>query len=115
MAKSGFPRHLSSYAWEKSYLAVRGMAASTASVQERTAAAFVHHLSHIRDENVTPDIFERLEALREKLTRYPALGDEGTVAASAARIGDEEARDNANEITDIYWAICQLHLGAEQG
>jgi hypothetical protein len=115
MATKQFPRHLSSYAWEKSYLALRGMASSPKTVQQRAGDAFVFNLMHIHEENVTPEIWKRLDALRAKLSRYPAQGDEGNIAATAARIGDEEARDNANEITDIYWEICQLHLGAEQG
>lgn len=103
----------SSYAWEKAYLAVRGMAASNESLQRRIGDAYIYHLTHIHDDNVTPAIFARLSALAERLTREPDAG-QGSVAATIITISDLEAHDLANEISDIYWAICQIHLTGEE-
>ncbi len=91
------------------------MAASNKSVQSRVGDAYIYHLNHIRPENVTPDIYERLEKIAERITREPAIGNEGTVAATTAKMTADEASEIANEITDIYWAICQLHLSSPNG
>lgn len=112
MAKERTRMQRAAYAWEKSYLAVRGMAASSQSIQRRVGDAYVYHLIHIHDENVTPDILARLDAVAERVTREPDAGD-GTVSATVAKMTEDEARELANEITDIYWAICQLYLTGE--
>ena len=89
------------YGWEKSYLAVRGMATSPKRLQERLGDAYVFNLTHIRAENVTPDVWLRLQHVEQALTHVPAKGSEGTVAATTAVMNDDEALQLAIEIVNI--------------
>lgn len=97
------------YAWEKSYLAVRGMATGTTNLQSRVGNAFTASLCLLNRENVTPDIFRRVGEVRNRLTCVPAKAGEGNVAATIANMTDEEATSVAEEIVDIYDAIAKSY------
>ena len=95
------------YAWEKGFLAVQGMATSARTIQERVGDAYIYHLVHIREENVSPELFERIEAIGQRLTREKAIGDEGTVAATVAKMSEADAIKIADEIVSIYDEIAR--------
>lgn len=97
------------YAWEKSYLAVRGMATGGESLQARVGAAYTSNLCLLNRENVTPEMLRRLHAVRERLTCVRARAGEGDVAATIAEMQDDEALGVAEEIVDIFDAIAKLY------
>jgi hypothetical protein len=96
-----------SYAWEKSMLAVTGMARSTKNINGRIADAYVYHLINIEpDRDLPEDLRLRLAEIREALTRTPARGNEGTVQASAMAMSEEEASEIADKIVEFYDIVC---------
>jgi hypothetical protein len=97
------------YAWEKSYLAVRGMATGKASLQSRVGEAFTASLCLLNRENVTPDILRRVGEVRKRLTCISAKAGEGDVVATIAKMTDEEATSIAEEIVDIFDAIAKFY------
>jgi hypothetical protein len=97
------------YAWEKSYLAVRGMATGIGSLQIRVGDAFISSLCLLNRENVTPDILRRVGEVRHRLTCIPAKAGEGDVVATTAKMSDEEAISIAEEIVDIFDSIAKSY------
>lgn len=97
------------YAWERSYLAVRGMATGKTNLQSRVGDAFTGSLCLLNRENVTPDVLRRVREVGNRLTCVPAKAGEGNVVATIAKMTDDEATSVAEEIVDIYDAIAKLY------
>lgn len=90
------------YTWEKFHLAMSGLATSTKSVQSRLADAYVYHLMHAEHDGLPEDIREDFQQLKEALSRKNAVGDEGSVAASAAALDEVEAHNLVDLIISMY-------------
>jgi hypothetical protein len=97
------------YAWEKSYLAVRGMATGIGSLQTRVGDAFISSLCLLNRENVTPDILRRVGEVRHRLTCISAKAGEGDVVATTAKMSDDEAISIAEEVVDIFDSIAKSY------
>jgi hypothetical protein len=98
------------YAWEKSYLAVMGLATRTCSLKEQVGAAYMYHLTHIHSENVSdPEIRAMLADVAGRVTRIKANGSEGSVAATVAKMSDEEALYLAGVIFRIHDRIARQY------
>lgn len=90
------------YPHEKFTGAVRGMAVSPKSLQERIADAYIYHIMHVKTEEVPDDVKFKFEGIRERLTSVEPVGGEGSVMASVRDMSDNEAMEIANGIVDIY-------------
>ena len=89
------------YPYEKFYLAVRGMAASPRSIQERIADAYLFNLIHVRTEDLPETIRWRFNTLRDRLTSVEPERDEGTVMATVNKMSTSEAVEIADEILSL--------------
>lgn len=95
------------YGWEKAMVAVHGMAASPESIQDRIASAYVGSLIRINPEHhLPPDLRPVFAEIRTALTSTPALGNEGSVIASAQAMTRDEATDIARKIVHLYSELC---------
>lgn len=95
------------YGWEKLSLAVRAMAESPKSLQERLLNAYIYHVIHVHAENVPRAQEQALEALNRQLTSKPAVGDEGTAAATILAMSDEEARVYIGQIVVLFGEVAE--------
>lgn len=93
------------YAWEKLYITVRALASGTGSIQERLADAYLsggYLLDLARGDDLPADLLPSYDAINARMTRIPAQGDEGSIVASARQMGDEEAKELAEQIVDLF-------------
>ncbi|XYD10514.1 hypothetical protein R1A27_08600 [Methylobacterium sp. NMS12] len=94
------------YAWEKTMVAVMGMASSPESIHQRIANAYVGSLIHIDPEQHLPlDLRPLFEEIRTALTETPAQSDEGSAVASARAMSTERATDVARQIVALYGRV----------
>ncbi len=103
------------YAFEKLSVAITGMATSTASLQERLANAYIFGLHTIGldvNADLPPDLRSSYREIEKSLTKVPAQGDEGTVAATTRVMSDEEARRIIEQICYLSDEVAQL-IGKE--
>lgn len=98
-----------SYGWEKFRAALEGMAANPGSLQQRIGDAYVYSLIRIRsDEDLPVELRPSFEELKARLTRENAVGDEGDVAATVAKMSDAEAEELAHTIVRIHDQLCAM-------
>ena len=95
-----------SYAWEQFYLAVRGMAMSNQSVQERLGDAYRSHLMKIAlgagaERRIPPEIEDEFSRLESSM-RAREGGPEGSIMASARALRAEEALELISSIVSMY-------------
>ncbi|XYD07439.1 hypothetical protein R1A27_20240 [Methylobacterium sp. NMS12] len=99
------------YAWEKTLVAVMGMAASPESIHQRIANAYAGSLIRINPEqHLPPDLRPLFEEIRTALTETPAQGDEGRAVASARAMSTERATEIAQKIVALYSRVCAAQL-----
>lgn len=92
-----------SYAYEKFYLAVIGMASSPKSLRERIEQAYVYEIIHVRDEDVPISVLPEWHKLKEMVTRRsPSHPSEGSVRASTQQMSWREVHEAARLITHIF-------------
>jgi hypothetical protein len=109
LTSAQLPAFSLAYAWQKTYLAVRGMATGNGSLQQRVGEAFTSSLCLLNRENVTPDVFHRVGEVKLRLTCVPAKAGEGDVTATIATMSDDEARSIAEEIVDIFDSVAKTY------
>jgi hypothetical protein len=100
------------YANEKLYSAVRYMATSSANLPDRIAGAFAsfHTLLPPHNlKNIPSKVQSKLVEIHDRLTREKAKGSEGDVHATLNVMTEDDARDLAEEIFDLYYAVHDLH------
>lgn len=98
------------YAWEKAYLAVLGLATSTAAVQERIGNAYMFHLMHIWPENITDPLIQKtLDDIAFRLTQVKPKGNEGSVVATVSEMSDDEAQEIARKIFELHDRISRQY------
>lgn len=96
-----------SYAHEKYSVAVNIMATSDKTLRERLYDAFVSsaHLAYTEHGGLgpaaDPETQERLKSFHQRMTSTPAVGDEGTIAATINAMTDEEVQDAARELVEV--------------
>ena len=95
------------YGWEKLSLAVRAMAESPHSLQERLLNAYIYHVIHVHPENVPADQEPALEQLHRRLTSQPATGDEGPAAATIMPMSAEEASACIGQVVSLFARVAE--------
>ena len=94
------------------YLAVRTLASSNESIQERLYFAYTGGLNALYLLNDFPKEFrEEFDEIHQKLTEVQPTSNEGSVKATTTKMSEEEARKIAEKIVDLYDEIAQK-LGA---
>lgn len=93
------------YPHEKFSNAVRSMAVSPKSIQERVGEAYVFNLIHLKPEDLPDEIRYRFTEMTNKLTARTSIGDEGTVAATTRQMSTDEAIAIAQELLYMADAI----------
>ncbi len=82
------------------------MASSPKSLQERIGDAYTYHLIHLRPEvDVPEDLRHRFQELATRMTSVEPIGDEGSIAATVAKMSTEEAVRVAEEIVYMWDAV----------
>jgi hypothetical protein len=96
-----------SYAREKFWTAIHGLATGSSRIQARleSAALCLHTL---RPEDLPGTLSTDFANLWRDLTKVKAHGDEGTIAATTRQMSDEQAGELAGRIVSIY---TNLHGG----
>lgn len=112
------------HAWGKLYLAMLAMATSSAPLPQRVAEAFRIHLASLGRQNLPSFAYERLMAIRAKLSSSPLDADDDltldtsalTPAAAAAiaedifSLYDEIARSDARDRAAASAKRAQLQI-----
>lgn len=93
------------YAWEKFSSAIRGMAVSSKSIQQRLADAYVYNLIHVDPEKLPGDIRADFIQLNKRLTAVAPLAGEGSVQATVSGMSDQEATEIGSRIVDMYFRV----------
>ncbi len=95
------------YACEKLTKAVRGMAASPDTIQQRIADAYNFNLINIKpDKDLPNDTRWIYEEISTQLTSAEPVGDEGRVQATVASMSDEDAANIAYKIVRLCDEVC---------
>lgn len=98
------------YGWEKLHNAVSSLALGTTSLQERLANAMMHSLDLIHEQNMPPELYERLGRVKEHFRQvHIAPANAGTIHASASRISDDDACEIAAEIVSLFNGQCEAY------
>lgn len=95
------------YAREKFWQAVDVLATSDGSIQERLAGAALY-LTRLQPGDVPEEQREMFTTVMRELTKEPAAGNEGTIAATTEKLSAEEGKKLAGRILSIY---TELHGG----
>jgi hypothetical protein len=90
------------YAYEKFSCAVTSLVSSEESLQLRLAHAYSHNVTLVGEQDVTPQIWDRLVSLRHDLTAQQREGKEEGIMASVRRMDEITVRRLLNEIVSIY-------------
>jgi hypothetical protein len=93
------------YAWGKLYLAVLGIATSTAPLPERVVNAFRTHLRSLNSHNLPPLGYELLKAVRARLVYPSDEADDDTLDISY--LTPQDAAVVAEEIFSLYDEIAR--------
>lgn len=93
------------YPNEKFSNAVRSMAISPGSIQERIGDAYVYNLMHIKTEEVPEEIQEQFENVKRRLTCVEPASDEGRVAATVRQMSTDEAIEIAKQILHMAHVV----------
>jgi hypothetical protein len=92
-----------SYAHEKFYTAVMGMASSPKRLRERIEDAYVYAIIHVREEDVPMANLSDFRELSGMLTRCsPRHPHEGSVRATTQQLGWQELHKSARLITRLF-------------
>jgi hypothetical protein len=91
------------YAAQKFYEAMLALA-GTGTIQRRIEYAALAFTS-LRDDDVPLELLPRYRALYARVTSAPARGDEGTIAATARAMSDDEAAKIAEEIVGAFLEV----------
>jgi hypothetical protein len=103
-----------SYAHEKFYAAVRGMAESAKSLPERIEDACVYSIIHVQDEDIPQDHRWDFRRLMELVTRCePRSPDEGKVRATTQQMSVEETSEAAHLIIKLFDEISSAYREQE--
>jgi hypothetical protein len=106
---AGFWRWNMSYAWEKFYVAVLGLAEGSEPIQRRVAYAFTGSLVILAAMNPSPiptELQPQFRAIYDRVRR------DGPLLETTAAMSDEEAAQIAREIVGIFG---QLKNGGQVG
>ncbi|RLB60817.1 MAG: hypothetical protein DRG80_04850 [Deltaproteobacteria bacterium] len=90
------------YANKKFKGAVTEMATSPKNIQERIGDAFINHLIHLEIEELPKKIRLKFSDMFQRLTKYEAVGNKGSVQATIDQISTDEAIEIAGDI--VYMA-----------
>jgi X-X-X-Leu-X-X-Gly heptad repeat protein len=97
------------YAHEKLTAGVTTLAEGTERLQQRLYAAWLPQLGSVPAEDLPEDWPDRWRALSARVTARPAVGEEGTLAATLLAMTDDEAQEVAREVTEA-WCAVDFHL-----
>jgi len=102
-----------SYAWEKMFKAVIGMAVSPATLQERVADAYTGNIIHLTypgtGDDLPDDLKPMLAEIKAAMETTQLTGTEGRAVASALAMTDAQAEDVACKITRLFDEVQSRH------
>lgn len=104
--------HRLTYANEKFQQAVYQLAVGAGPIKERVQFAYLYVLRAWPFEGLSEELAGRALALHDALAKVDAEGDEGKLAATLARMSDDEAGNVAREIYDLASDVEYEHRGA---
>ena len=90
-----------SYAYEKLWLAVESLATGTDPLQKRLQHAWFATVGVLPDQ-IPEDYRSEWLDIQEALTKEPAKGHEGNIAATTAAMDDETATKVAGRIFSLF-------------
>src|SRR5260221_2221417 len=103
-----------SYAYEKLYTAILGMASRPKRLRERIEDAYVYNIIHVRDEDLPSDSLLDFRKLKEMLTRCsPRHPAEGSVRATTQQMSWRELHEGARPITRLFDRISAAQHNAD--
>ncbi|MCA2972185.1 MAG: hypothetical protein INH43_27020 [Acidobacteriaceae bacterium] len=96
-----------SYAWEQFVNALNLTVADTGTLPSRLANAWLNGLYLLRENDLAPEEWQRLESIRERLSTVTGQPSIGTVHASAALMSEAEASDHLKALLEIFIGLCR--------
>lgn len=97
-----------SYAWEKFFSAVQGLASGQSGIRERLISAYNSNLIHVKPEELPEKIQNDFRETEEELTKVKAKGSEGDVAASVNAMSEDRASEIAQKIVGMFNTLAEL-------
>jgi hypothetical protein len=98
-----------SYAYEKLFSAVGGMASSPLSLQERLEAAYIG-FHPIRPEELPAEVGNQYRKIMELLTADKSDAHRGYVPTTTARMTDDQARMVIQMLVTLLDQVARLHF-----
>jgi hypothetical protein len=96
------------YAHEKLTQAIYGLATGAGRIQERLHQAYMAMHTLKRDDLPDGNMRRKLAGVMDDLTYQPAKGHEGQITATLAITNDEDAREIARRIVDLFLEVRDL-------
>lgn len=90
------------YGLQQLTIAVRGLATSRDSLQDRLRVAYTHHITHIQPENLPDELAEDLARLKRRLTQEQLAAGVGPVTTTTNAMDDETARELIDAIVTMW-------------
>ncbi|MBB3324217.1 hypothetical protein [Atlantibacter sp. RC6] len=96
------------YAWEKFHGAVHSLA-SEGDLKTRLIRAYVFNITPLnRDNDIPKELLERYDEFVHLMTKVPAQGDEGSVAATVNKMDEIEMERATDLIIGLYDDLCRF-------
>ena len=92
-----------SYVFEKLSLAVRWLAITQGSIQDRVCDAYLFHLIHVQEKDLPEELRGVLKEIEQKLTKVSPLSDrEESVRATTGVMSADQASLIADKIVYLF-------------
>jgi len=99
-----------SYIWQKCHGALSSMVTNPHSLRQRVTVAWVHHLSHLDNQDWSKSLQPKYDALRERVVRPVPEATDGYIAANVAAMDDEELYEYAAKLFELCYAGIELRI-----
>ena len=90
------------YGGEKFYQAISALATSAAPIQKRLVFAGMFLIRLKPEDDLPKELHEEFQAVCHELNKEEAIGNEGTLEATARKLSDEEGSKLAERILTMY-------------
>jgi hypothetical protein len=97
------------YVREKFRVAVLALAEGDEPLRQRLAEAWASALCRLQADELPPDNRTEFSDMLSKIKSAQASGTEGSIAAGARGLTDDDAIQMVEAIVSIYTNVCRLH------
>ncbi len=102
-----------SYPWEKLKLAVEALATGTGTLQGRLETAYLSSHTLKGDDFADNEMREKWLSIERGMTKEAAVGSEGAIAATVAKMDDDDARSIAELFYSLFLNVAERYYPRE--